>query len=313
MKKRNFIQFLFASWANSYLGSFIKGGIYTGRFKTLCFPGLNCYSCPLAIMACPLGTLQHVMATLRALPQVALKAALYVLGTFVLYGLLLGRFVCGWICPFGFLQELLYKVPSPKISLPRAIRNTKIFLLIFLVLLLPLLLKEKTGYGEVWFCRIFCPAGTLEAGYFNLLLEPQLRSLVGLVFYWKTLILGITLLGSIVYLRFFCKLFCPLGLIYGFFNKIGLLRLRWQENTCIRCGLCEKLCPMELEVPKELNSRECIRCLNCLNHCPTKSILLKTSFRLEKEFDFIPLSVGEMKYEARRKSAGRNSSVKNPA
>ena len=311
MRKRIFIQFLFALWANSYFGFLLKGGIYTGRLKNLCFPGLNCYSCPLAIMACPLGVLQHVMGTLRALPQVALKAALYVLGTFLFYGLFLGRFICGWICPFGFLQELLYRVPSPKISLPRATRNIKILLLIFLVLWLPLVLQGEAGYGEVWFCRLFCPAGTLEAGFLNLLIEPQLRTLIGLVFYWKTFVLGIIFLGSIAYFRFFCKLFCPLGLIYGFFNKVGLFRLRWQEERCIRCGICEKLCPMELKIPKELNSKECIRCLNCLNSCPTRSIVLNTSFRFEKELDFIPLSVGEMRYETRRKEAGGTSSRKN--
>jgi len=261
-------------------------------------------------MACPLGILQQVMGTLRVLPPVALKAALYVLGTFLVYGLFLGRFVCGWLCPFGFLQEMLYKVPSPKITLPRRVRSLKILLLVFLVLLLPLVLRKETGYGEVWFCRTFCPAGTLEAGFLNLMIEPQLRALVGSIFYWKTFLLGIIFLGSIVYMRFFCKLFCPLGLIYGFFNRVGLFRLRWREKTCIRCGACEKLCPMELKIPKELNGKECIRCLNCLNGCPTKSIALTTSFRLERELDFIPLSVGEMRYEARREETRGTSSRK---
>ncbi len=259
-------------------------------------------------MACPLGILQHVMATLRALPVVAVKGALYLLGSLLFYGLLLGRFVCGWICPFGFLQEMLYRIPLPKIGLPRRARLLKWGLFLGLVLALPFIFKGETGYGEVWFCRTFCPAGTLEAGLPNLVLEPQLRSLIGLLFYWKVLLLAGILLGSILYLRLFCKLFCPLGLIYGFFNRLGLFRLRWQEKNCIFCGLCEKMCPMELEIPKELNSLECIRCLNCLNACPTKSIELKGSFRLETRLDRLPFSVAERRHATRRESLRRNSS-----
>ncbi len=300
MKKRNFIQFLIAIWANSYLGFLIEGGIYTGRLKNLCFPGLNCYSCPLALTAPPLRILQHVMAPLRTLPVVALKGALYLTGSLLLYGLLLGRFVCGWICPFGFLQEMLYRLPLPKVGLPRALRFLKWALLVGLVLALPVAFKGETGYGEVWFCRIFCPAGTLEAGLPNLILEPQLRSLIGGLFYWKVVLLVVILLGAILYLRIFCKLFCPLGLIYGFFNRLGLFRLRWQEKNCLFCGLCEKICPMELKIPQELNSVECIRCLNCLNSCPTRSIELKRSFRLESRLDRLPFSVTEKRHAFRR-------------
>ncbi|HFC97360.1 MAG TPA: 4Fe-4S binding protein [Thermosulfurimonas dismutans] len=293
MKRRPFFQFLSAVWANSYLGFFLHGGIYTGRLKNLCFPGLNCYSCPLAVMACPLGILQHVMASLRALPRVALEAGLYALGTLLLYGLLLGRFVCGWICPFGFLQEWLYRLPGPKIILPRGWRYLKWGFLLVLVLFLPLALRGPTGYGEVWFCRIFCPAGTLEAALPNLLTEPGLRALVGLLFYWKLTVLVLVLLGVILYHRLFCKLFCPLGLIYGFFNRIGLFRLRWEERKCVLCGLCEEVCPMELKIPRELNSVECIRCLNCLNTCPARAISLERSLGLEPELDRIPVSVTE--------------------
>ncbi len=311
MKGRSLVQVLTTLWVNAYWGFLSQGGLYRGVFKNLCFPGLNCYSCPLAIMACPLGVLQHVLATLRTLPLVAFKAALYVIGSLLLYGLLLGRFVCGWLCPFGLLQELLYRLPGKKISFSRRWRFIKVGLFFLLVVTLPFLWKGETGYGEVWFCKIFCPAGTLEAGLPHLLLEPSLRSLVGLLFYWKLFLLGIFIAGSILYLRFFCKLFCPLGWIYGHFNRLGLLRLRWEEASCIRCGLCEEVCPMELKIPRELNSGECIRCLNCMNGCPTKSIRLQRSFRWETELDRLPLSVTEMGYEARRSATGRNSSGKN--
>ncbi|MBX6422888.1 4Fe-4S binding protein [Thermosulfurimonas sp. F29] len=297
------MQFLIAVWVNSYLGFLLKGGIYTGRLKNICFPGLNCYSCPAALMACPLGILQHVMATLRTLPEVAVRGGLYLLGSLLFYGLLLGRFVCGWICPFGFIQEMFYRLPLPKISLPRRARVLKWGLFFILVLGLPFLHKGATGYGEVWFCRIFCPAGTLEAGVPSLLLVPQLRALIGFIFYWKVLVLTLIVVGSVLHLRFFCKIFCPLGLIYGIFNKLSLFRLRWEEDSCIFCGICENVCPMELKIPGEINSGECIRCLNCLSSCPTHSISLKASFRLETGLDLMPLSVAEKRHASRRKDS----------
>jgi len=280
------VQLLVTLGANSYFVPLWRPGLYTGWFKNICFPGLNCYSCPLALMACPLGILQHLLASFRALPQAALRAALYFGGTFLLYGLLLGRLVCGWGCPFGFLQEILYRFPGPKIArLPRFLRRLKVLLLIFLVLALPLLVSGELGYGKVWFCRFFCPVGTLEAALPNLLLQPSLRALVGLLFYWKVFLLLIILVLCVLYLRFFCKILCPLGLLYGFFNRIGLFRLQWQEKDCIRCGVCELSCPMELKIPQEINSQECIRCLNCLFVCPTRSIFLDRSFQSGKTFD----------------------------
>ncbi len=272
--KRRLVQLLFALLANAYPGPLGPGGLYRGPLKGICFPGLNCYSCPLAPFACPLGSLQQSLASLRALPLVALKGLIYVLGFFLLCGLLLGRLVCGWLCPFGLLQELLYKIPFFKSSLPRVLFRTKYLVLLLLVILLPLLLVDTLGYGKVWFCRLLCPAGTLEAGVFNLALRPELRALVRGLFFLKLGLLGLILFLCLVYFRFFCAVLCPLGAIYGLFNRLGFLKLLWQDDGCLRCGVCEKVCPMGLSIPQELNSPECIRCLHCLSACPNRVIRL---------------------------------------
>lgn len=303
-KARRLIQFFSTLLHNAYLGFPITGNIYTGSLKRFCAPGLNCYSCPAAFFSCPLGSIQQVLISLRVLSfQALLQPLFYVLGTILLFSLALGRFICGWFCPFGLLQDLLYKIPFYKknFHLPlRAQRYLKYALLIFFVLLLPALWIGELGYGTLWFCKYFCPVGTLEAGFFNFPLKPELLNLVGKIFLLKSLLLLIILFLCLIEIRFFCKNLCPLGLIYGIFNRFSLLQLRWVKRACTTCTLCEKACPMGLYIPKELNSVECIRCLKCLEICPTKAIHLEKTFYYLPEKYQINLSVRRWRDEKGR-------------
>ncbi len=283
--RRRLTQFFFALLANANGATFWQKGLYRGSLKGVCFPGLNCYSCPLALFACPLGSLQQALASFKALGWQAFSALSYVLGYFFLYGLLLGRIICGWVCPFGLLQELLFRIPSPKKVLPSFLKYFKYVALFLLVLFLPLFWVGATGYGKVWFCRLVCPAGTLEAGIFNLLLRPELRALVKGLFFLKLSFLGLIILLCVFYFRFFCVVLCPLGLIYGFFNRISLVKLNWRGEDCLNCGLCRKVCPLNLKIPEEINGCECIRCLNCLKACPTHGIGINLSLTPAGKFD----------------------------
>ena len=92
-----------------------------GQVKWLCMPVMNCHSCALAWFACPIGVFIHY-AGYRVFPFLAL-------GTLLLAGVLLGRFLCGWVCPMGFLQDLLYKIPGRKIALPAWTKYIKYVLL----------------------------------------------------------------------------------------------------------------------------------------------------------------------------------------
>jgi polyferredoxin len=155
----------------------------------------------------------------------------------------------------------------------------------FLVLILPLSLVDELGMGHVWFCRLLCPAGTLEAGLFNLVLKPELRTLISELFLSKLALLLAVLFLCWLSFRFFCLCLCPLGAFYGFFNRISLFRLKWEARDCLDCRVCEKICPQGLKLPEELNSAECIRCLNCLKVCPISGIQLICTFPSTTRFD----------------------------
>lgn len=263
-------QFAFAVLINGYAIGFQKGKIYTGKSKALCVPVLNCYSCPGALGACPIGSLQTVLGA-RNHP-----VSFYVLGTLMLFGVVLGRAACGLLCPFGLVQDLLHKIPVPKLKVPKRVdrpaRYLKYLILLVTVILLPLLAVDKTGIAPPYFCKYICPAGTLEGGIPLLLANENLRRAAGVLFDWKLFVLIIILISSVLIHRPFCRYLCPLGAFYALFNRFSFYQMHLDTAKCIDCKKCERSCPMEVEVTKNINSPECIRCGKCREVCPTSAI-----------------------------------------
>ena len=231
---------------------------------------MNCYSCPGALGACPIGSLQ---ATLNAREY---KISMYVMGLLVIFGTLLGRFVCGFLCPFGLIQDLLFKIPFVKKirRLPgeKGLRWLRFVFLGIFVILLPMFVIDITGLGEPWFCKWICPVGTLEGGIPLVLLNSAMRGATGFLFRWKVAILLLTLISAIIIYRPFCRYICPLGAIYGLFNKISFYRFYVDQDKCIQCGICQKECRLDIPVWKNPNSLDCIRCGDCKASCPEKAI-----------------------------------------
>ena len=98
---RGWIQAAATLLTNIHIPNLWKGKIYQGNVKTMCVPGLNCYSCPAATGACPIGAFQAVVGSSK------FKFTYYITGFFILLGVLLGRFICGFLCPFGWFQDCL--------------------------------------------------------------------------------------------------------------------------------------------------------------------------------------------------------------
>lgn len=267
---RRLIQVYTALLYNAYIKGFAEGEIYTGVLKNACVPGLNCYSCPGAISACPLGSLQN------AISASADRPAFYVVGIILLFGMFLGRVICGFLCPFGLIQELLHKVPVKKLKknkITQKLTFIKYVILGIFVVVIPLFFGLRKQPLPA-FCKYICPAGTLE-GALMLMLHPDnadLRSLTGGIFYWKLAVLIAMVISCVFIFRAFCRFICPLGAIYSLFSKIALLGVRVDMNKCNNCEACVKTCQMDI---KRVGDRECIQCGECIDVCPEKAITFK--------------------------------------
>ena len=251
--------------------------IYQGPMKVICAPGLNCYSCPAATTYCIIGSIQQLLANMRlALEGGQYYFGFYVIGSAGILGGIFGRMICGWACPFGFIQEIIHKIPSRKFGVPRFLRYGKFVILAVFVILLPAFMVDEFGAGKTWFCEYICPAGTLEAGFPMIILQPGLRANLGYLFLNKVVIMFLFLGWSVVASRPFCRVACPLGAFYALFSRYRLVRLRLQRDNCTACRACHTVCPMGVKFDESPNDLDCITCMKCMTEaCRFDAIYLE--------------------------------------
>ena len=267
--KRKIMQLYFAVLFNANLKGFVTGNIYQGATKQFCAPGINCYSCPGAIGACPLGSLQGAFSADRS-------TLYYVGGILLLYSLMFGRLICGWLCPFGLVQELVYKIKTPKVNkspVTRALSWLKYVILVFFVMIVPIMYALR-DIPLPAFCKYICPAGTLEGGIGLLsnAVNESYFAMLGPLFTWKFLLLVSILTASVFIFRLFCRFLCPLGALYGLFNKISFFGVKLDESKCVQCGKCISHCKADI---RHVGDQECISCGECIDVCPTHAIRFK--------------------------------------
>ena len=278
---------------NIHLPNFLKGGLYQGAGKTVCVPGLNCYSCPAASGACPIGSFQAVVGSSK------FRFSYYITGFLILLGVLLGRVICGFLCPFGWFQELLHKIPTKKLSTKKLkpLTYLKYVVLLVMVVLLPVLVTNQLGMGDPFFCKYLCPQGVLEGAIPLSLANAGIRAALGSLFKWKFIVLLTVIVLSIVFYRPFCKWLCPLGAFYALLNKVSLFQMQVDQSKCVSCGKCAKVCKMDVDVTKSPNHTECIRCGMCIRACPTDAVSFRYGFGSGKQQSKSEQTTTEVKTE----------------
>lgn len=271
---RRIVQIITAVVINSHLTGFLKGTVYNGSLKRICVPVLNCTYCPGAWGSCPLGLIQSSLLFGNY------QLLVLITGVILLLGGLLGRFICGWLCPFGFVQELLYKLPLPKYRSGRKLSKLnylKYAVLVLFVFLFPALgLRYLSGST---FCKFLCPVETLEAYLPLMALQPSLMTTAGFLFRWKLILLVVFVVLAIIIFRPYCRFICPLGAVYGLLNRFSLLRLEADRENCKKCGACQEQCELGIDVVNNPCNPECIRCTQCFAGCQDQLLKVKAGYK----------------------------------
>jgi len=251
-------------WATQFLALVLVniGFVQVLKLGIPC-PFFYCYGCPAAAFACPIGTFQHY-AALQQFP-------FYALGAVGLFGLALGRFWCGWGCPFGTVQDLVMLVRRRG----DAFKLRRVPWLKFLVLAVIILLAWI--FVDTLFCKV-CPAGSLFAAIPHRFVSSELG--FGTFFYVHLATLAAVLVAFFLVGRFWCRYLCPLGAIFGAFNPVSLLKVKVDFSKCRRCEDCLKVCPAGIETLEEIEScTDCTRCGRCIDSCNNDALKISASFR----------------------------------
>jgi polyferredoxin len=239
------------------------------RLHTMCSPVFHCYACPLSTFACPIGVIAQFSA-LHIFPFIAI-------GLLIAVGALFGSLICGWVCPFGFLQDLVAKVPTPRFDLPKWTGYFRYVILIATVLAIPYFFGEE---HPLFVCRI-CPAGALEAAVPNMVGQ----AIAGKEIVWpnavKLAVLSLFLIAIFFMRRPWCRLLCPLGATFSLFNRVSAFFLRFNAGECTYCERCHKLCEYGIEPEKAPNALRCVRCLEC-TRCSPEALTLGSVFERSK-------------------------------
>ena len=284
-KKHQTISHLLARWrgwiqagaallTNLHLPNFFKGSLYQGAGKNRLRAGAE-----LLFLSRGVRGLSH-RGVSGGGGLIEVPFLYYITGFLILFGVLLGRFICGFLCPFGWFQELLHKIPTKKLSTKKLkpLTYLKYAVLLVMVVLLPAFLVNDVGMGDPYFCKYLCPQGVLEGAIPLSLANSGIRAALGKLFTWKLGILLAVVVLSVVFYRPFCKWLCPLGAFYALFNRVSLFQMKVDENKCISCGKCARACKMDVDVTKTPNHTECIRAGCASSACPTGAVSFRYGF-----------------------------------
>jgi polyferredoxin len=193
----------------------------------------------------------------------------------VIMAILFRRSFCGLLCPFGALQELFgrigRKVFKKQFIIPTYIDKPLRYLKYFILFLT---VGMAWYYGALWMAPYDPYSAYAHLSAFTDSIKEDPLAIIGF------LLLAVTVLGSFIYDRFFCKYLCPVGALYGIIGKLSPTKIERNADLCVNCKKCNKACPVNIDVAKseKITSAECINCNECVLVCPIKGALeIKTA------------------------------------
>lgn len=221
-------------------------------------------------------------------------AGLFIFLAIVLMSLVFGKSFCSWLCPVGYISEMIgdfgekiiYKLFKKKIRLPKFIdyplRSLKYLLLGFFV------------YAIFFLMTLTSIKFFLNSPY-NIVADLKMYVFFADISRLALIVIGSLVLLSIFIKNFWCRFLCPYGALLGLLSFLSPTKIKRNPVSCIDCGLCNKACPSNIKVDKvkTVISDECTTCLNCVDVCPVADTLYVKSLFSKKKISkrYIAISV----------------------
>ena len=260
--------FMTVRWAAMLGASFLM--IFGGTALNLRFAEVS-----LPIFSCPVNTEQmtesscYYLAHLNDLFELPLKDILLFFGTTIGFALLLGRVICGFLCPMGLLQDVVHGIRQ-KARVEGVAMTDKMYAALTPVKWMMVFLLLGLSFLGGNFCN-FCPLVAVS---------PILAG-IQTSLYFSGFFMIFALIGSFFKRRFFCLL-CPLGVLLGLLHKITPFRIKKDCTACTECGACYEACPMGIKQiytereKTDVTDMNCILCGECIRKCPEDNALAMT-------------------------------------
>ena len=237
--------------------------------------GLHMSSVSIPIPSCPWNTEQmtesscYYLSHLNELFELPIKSFLIFMGSTIGFTLLLGRAICGFLCPMGLIQDIMDKIRQ-KTKVEGIAMNEKMYGALTPIKWCMVLIFVGLCFAGGNFCN-FCPAVAVS---------PILAG-ISTSLYVSGFLMILVLMGGFFKRRLFCTV-CPLGYLMGLFHKISLFRIKKDCQACTECGACYEACPMGIKIiytergKADVTDANCIMCGECVRCCPENNALSVT-------------------------------------